>query len=129
MVCDEAAVGNAVEFYTSEQLTAAPQPSYVDALYTCPYRLPSGTVTLSVKELADPAATTAWFDGLRARLGSVGKVYLGEDGFQTPAGSIVVRKDDLVLLVDTTTFADLAPPRSRSEVATNIAFIVMACWE
>ena len=54
--------------------------------------------------------------------------YLGEDAFQTTAGSVVVRKDNLVLLVDSTQLQDLPSPRSRSQVAVNMATIVMACW-
>jgi hypothetical protein len=129
MVCDEVEVRDAVEYYTGQDLLAPPASTWVDHLYTCPYTLAGGTVTLSVKELADVPATTSWFDGLRARLGDAGRIYLGEDGFATAQGSVVVRKDNLVLLVDTSTFADLPAPRSRAEVATNLATVIMACWE
>jgi hypothetical protein len=83
---------------------------------------------MSVQELTDRPATDRYYADLAARLGNAGRVFLGEDGFQTPAGSVVVRKDFLVLLVDTTAFADLPAPRSRSQVANDLAAIVMACW-
>ncbi len=81
-----------------------------------------------MKELDDVPQTDAFFDGLKTTLGDVGKVYLGEDGFQATNGSIVVRKDNLVLLVDASKLADHPSPRSPSEVAVNVASIVMACW-
>jgi hypothetical protein len=128
MVCDEDEVRAAVEYYTGETMPAPPAATFANGLYTCPYALPSGTVTLSVMELADMPSTVGYFEALKARLGSVGKVFLGEDGFATPAGSVVVRKDELVLLVDTTAFADRPSPRSRGEIATNIAVVIMECW-
>jgi hypothetical protein len=90
--------------------------------------LPDGTLTLSVKELDDVPGTDTYFDGLKASLGDVGRVYLGDEGFATTNGSIVVRKDNLVLLVDTSSLADHPSPRSPGEVAVNVATIIMACW-
>jgi hypothetical protein len=129
MVCEEDAVRSAVEYYTGEQLVAVPPPTWAGGLYTCPYVLPAGTLTFSVQEVADRAAAAAYTDGLKSQLGNVGRIYLGEDGFATPRGSVVVSKDNLVLLIDTTNFAVLPAPRSPLEIATNLATVIMACWE
>jgi hypothetical protein len=128
MVCDEEEVRAGVEYYTAEQLTAPPVSTWADRTYTCPFILPDGTLTLSVKELDDLPATDAWFDGLKASQGDAGKIFLGDDGFATTNGSVVVRKDNLVLFVDSSALADHPSPRSRNDVAVNVATIIMACW-
>jgi hypothetical protein len=128
MVCEEPEVRQSVEYYTATELVADPVPTWVDRLYTCPYVLADGTLTLSVKELDDAAGTERYFGELRTSLGDVGRIYLGDDAFQTRAGSVVVRKDNLVMLVDSTTLPDHPSPRTRSQVATNVATIIMACW-
>jgi hypothetical protein len=128
MVCEEPEVREAVEYYTSEPLVADPVATWADRLYSCPYVIADGTLTLSVKELDDTDETTAYFSDLRTALGDVGRIYLGDDAFQTTAGSVVVRKDNLVMLVDSTALPEHPSPRTRSQVATNVATIVMACW-
>ena len=105
-----------------------PAATWADRTYTCPYLLPDGTITLSVKELDDVAQTDAYYDGLKSRLGDTGRIYLGQEGFQTTNGSVVVRKDNLVLLVDTSTFVDRPEPLSRGVIAVNLATVIMACW-
>jgi hypothetical protein len=128
MVCEDEDVGAGVEYYTAETLTARPVPTWIDRTYTCAYVLADGTLTLSVKELDDVAGTDTYFAGLKASLGDAGKIYLGDDAFATTTDSVVVRKDNLVLLVDSSTLADHPSPRSRGEVAVNVATIIMACW-
>jgi hypothetical protein len=128
MVCEEETVRAGVELYTGEALTAPPVATWVDRTYSCPYLLPDGTLTLSVKELDDLPATQTYFDDLRTELGEVGRIYLGQEGFQAPNGSVVVRKDNLVLLVDASQLADHPAPRTPAEVAVNMAVVIMDCW-
>ena len=78
-------------------------PTWADHLYSCRYRYPAGSFTLSVKELSSWAETDAYYDGLATRLGKTRDLCrdLGQGAFQTTDGSVVVRKDWKVLLVDT----------------------------
>ena len=56
---------------------------------------------LSVKELSSWAQTKQYFDSLAATLGRTRDLPgLGQAAFQTTDGSVVVRKDWKVLLVD-----------------------------
>jgi hypothetical protein len=111
--------------------TLVSTPTWADHLYSCDYVFPAGTVTLAVKELDDLRSTTAYFDSLASTLGRIpDTVHLGQGAFQTPTGSIVVRKDFKVLLVDVTRLPNgfgrpgLDPPG----VASAIAITVLGCW-
>jgi hypothetical protein len=106
-------------------------PTWVSHLYTCRYVYPNATLTMSVKELSSVAETTAYFESLGAQLGmarSIGN--LGQGAFQTTNGSVVVRKDYKVLLVDSTglpaQFGN--PPTTSGDVAVTAAIVVLGCW-
>jgi hypothetical protein len=110
--------------------TVAP-PTWADHTYACRYRYPDGSFTLSVKELSSWSETHAYFDGLGARLGDTGKVTgLGQEAFTTSDGSIVVRKDWKVLLVDISGLPAQfgVPATSRADVAYTIADLILGCW-
>ena len=55
---------------------------------------------------------------------------LGQAGFQTTDGSVVVRKDWKVLLVDNTGLPPQfgVPPTSASAVAVTVADVILGCW-
>jgi hypothetical protein len=106
-------------------------PTWVSHLYSCQYRYPDGTLVLHVKELDNKAQTTAFFDQLARQWGDTGRLTgLGQGAFSTTNGSVVVRKDYKVLLVD---IAGL-PPRfgvpatSSADVAVTVADVIMGCW-
>jgi len=103
-----------------------------DAVYACDYVYSHGNViALSVKELRDAAQTDAYFDALGARLGRLHALQgLGQGAYQTPAGATVVRKDNLVLLVDVTHLsAQFGVPSSpKADVSLSIAATIMGCW-
>jgi hypothetical protein len=132
MVCaDEAQedIGKAIGVETAKQVTA----TWADDLYSCPYVYTHGTMTLSVKELADPTnAIGAYFNELQHDLGWNKKVPLafGDGAFVTTNGSVVVRKDNLVLLVDVRELPDQfgQPPTARSATAQAVAKTIMGCW-
>jgi len=66
-------------------------------------------MVLSVKELSSWAQTKGYFAMLGRQLGDTGKLgNLGQGAFTTSNGSVVVRKDWKVLLVDITAL----PPQS-----------------
>ena len=76
-------------------------PTWSDHLYSCEYQYPDGTMALSVKELSNWSQTYAYFDSLAQQLGRARTLQgLGQGAFQTTDGSMVVRKDWKVLLVD-----------------------------
>lgn len=129
MVCSQKA---AEELAGPLGLTAAVStPAWVDHLYSCRYAYSTGFFTLSVKELSSWGQTYAYFDMLGARLGDAGKANgLGQAAFSTRSGSVVVRKDWKVLLVDITSLPAQfgVPPTSSADVAYTIADVIMGCW-
>ncbi len=116
----------------AQKATRVTGPTWSDHLYRCDYVYPQGTVTLSVKELDDEAGTTTYFDTLATILGRLpDDVPLGQGAFQTPNGSVVVRKDFDVLFVDVNQlpkgFGE--PGLTAADVASAIAITVLHCWQ
>ena len=107
-------------------------PTWSDHTYACRYVFADGSMLLSVKDLPDAAATTAWFDSLRtAAAGSTPLSGMGDGAIQEPNGDVVVRKDDAVLVVDVTALpANVGKPvRPRAVAARTVAQTVMICWK
>jgi hypothetical protein len=106
-------------------------PTWVKHLYACRYQYPNGAFTLSVKELSSWSQTYAYFGSLGRQLGKTGSLAnLGQGAFTTSDGSVVVRKDWKVLLVN---IAPLParfgkPATSRGDVAYTVAAIILGCW-
>ncbi len=99
--------------------------------YSCPYNYPNGHFTLSVKELSSWPQTLGYFRSLGRQLGVTRKVAnLGQGAFQVTNGSVVVRKDWRVLLVDVTALpAEFGvPPTSSRDIAVTVADVILACW-
>ena len=106
-------------------------PTWTDQLYACTYRYTDGSFTLSIKELSSWPETYGYFDGLGRTLGNTGAVKgLGQGAFTTGDGSIVVRKDWKVLLVDISGLPAQfgVPATSRGDVAFTIADVILGCW-
>lgn len=106
-------------------------PAWRDHLYSCTYRYPSGSMRLSVKELPDLAQTGAYYRQLAVGMGDGGGIpHLGQGAFRTTNGSVVVRKDTKVLLVDVTGLpAEFGqPPTTSGNVALTVADVILACW-
>jgi hypothetical protein len=106
-------------------------PTWVHHLYACRYQYPTGSIVLSVKELSSWSQTKGYFAMLGRQLGDVGRLgNLGQGAFTTSNGSVVVRKDWKVLLVD---ISDLpaqfgVPPTSRGDVADTVSDVILGCW-
>lgn len=86
---------------------------------------------LAVKEMSSAVETTRYFDGLGRLLGVRARIpNLGEGALQTRNGSVVVRKDFRVLLIDVSGMPEhLAGFRlAKAAVATAVAGVIMACW-
>ncbi len=113
------------------ETAAVTTPTWTDHLYTCHYEYQSGTLTLSVKELSSWPETLAYFHGLGNQLGVVRSLAnVGQGAFQTTNGSVVVRKDWKVLLVDPTglpaQFGN--PPTTSGDIAVTVADVILGCW-
>lgn len=111
--------------------TSVTEPSWVDHVYACRYMYPDGNFALSVKELSDRAETTAYFNSLRTRLGESQRLPgVAQGAFVTANGSLVLRKDYKVLVVDT---SDVPEPfgsgfTTRDQVAVGVGVTLLGCW-
>lgn len=106
-------------------------PTWSQHLYSCDYRYKTGTMVLSVKELSSWNATFGYFDGLASRLHKVTTIYqLGQGGFRVRNGSVVVRKDWKVLLVNVSGLPQQfgQPYSDVSGVALSVAGVILGCW-
>ena len=110
-------------------------PTWVDHRYACTYDYPTSTPTgsfeVSVKELSSWSETYAYFATMGTQLGKVRTLpSLGQSAFQTTDGSVVVRKDWKVLLVDNTGLPAQfgVPPTSSAAVAVTVADVILGCW-
>lgn len=108
--------------------------SWTDHLYTCTYHLASGTLVLSVKESSDTPSADAYFTTLQQHLGTTTPLTaaqaLGNRGYQSSGGTVVVLKDDKTLQVDASALpaASGASRLSRADVAYEIATDILGCW-
>jgi hypothetical protein len=136
MICEDEAKKDIADSATGVDTTQPLKPVWDKAThtYSCAYVYPNGAVmTLSVREFSSPDETTAYYNELAQKLGNVKPQYgiNGQGAFLTKNGSIVVRKDYKVLLVDISklpaTFGQ--PPDTRSHVAINTAAAIMNCWK
>jgi hypothetical protein len=106
-------------------------PTWVDHLYACRYTYPTGSMVLSVKELSSWAQTKGYFAALGTQLGDVGSLgNLGQGAFTTTDGSVVVRKDWKVLLVDISGLPAQfgVPPTSKGDIADTVSDVILGCW-
>lgn len=104
---------------------------YTDHVSTCRYTYPDGSFVLIVQDLPNDITTTKAFEALAGKLGRVDAIDLPDaDAFTTTGGSIVLRKDQKVMLVDVTglpsTFG--SPPSPRADAARLIMKAVLGCW-
>jgi hypothetical protein len=111
--------------------TRPPTATWRDHLYSCSYTYPSGTMVLSVKELADDQAAMAYYAARKQIYPStIAQRIDGQDAFTAPNGSVFVRKDAKVLQVDVSRLPARfgQPPFPRAIAAFNVASTVMGCW-
>jgi hypothetical protein len=131
MICSREAQKDIAVTLGGVKPTVVTQPTWSAQVYSCTYMYTSGAVALSVKELGTKRATTSYVTSLARVLGRrPDKLPLGQGAFWTTNGSVVVRKDTKVLLVDTShLMAGLGvPPENASDAAANIAVTVLGCW-
>jgi hypothetical protein len=106
-------------------------PTWINHLYSCRYAYASAAITLSVKELSSWPQTLSYFGTLESHLGKTQTLYnLGQGAFRVRSGSVVVRKDWKVLLVDVSALPAQfgTPPAPPSYLALSVADLILACW-
>ena len=84
-----------------------------------------------MKELSSWGQTEAYFQELSRQMGHAQTIQnLGQGAFQTANGSMVVRKDWKVLLVDSAGLPAQfgQPPTSSGDVAVTVADVILGCW-
>lgn len=133
MVCGpeiQKAVATALALDTPPTTTT----TWTDHLYTCTYHLPTGQLVLSVKESPDSAAANAYFAGLRQQLGDAhpltGAQGLGNPGYESAGGTVVILKDGKTLKADATGMPATSGPAktSRMDLAYEITTDILGCW-
>ncbi|HTW07959.1 MAG TPA: hypothetical protein VME46_10630 [Acidimicrobiales bacterium] len=107
------------------------RPTWVGHLYSCDYEYGKATMVLSVKELSSWPQTYAYYNGLGRALHLQQQIVsLGQGAFEAGNGSVVVRKDWKVLLVDVHglpgSFGN--PPSPVGNVALSVAGVILGCW-
>ena len=129
MVCAHEAARE-IDSALGEKATVS-TPAWVDTRYSCRYSYSTGSMEVSVKELSSWAQTKQYFNSLATTLGNSSHLSgLGQGAFQTTDGSVVVRKDWKVLLVDPTGLPAQfgMPPTSSGDVAVTVADVILGCW-
>jgi hypothetical protein len=129
MVCTKEAAQK-IDAALGETVTIS-TPTWADHRYACLYGYPTGSMAVSVKELSSWNQTHAYFQGLADQMGkSRGLQGLGQGAFQTTNGSIVVRKDWKVLLVDVSGLPAQfgVPATSAADVAVTVGDVILGCW-
>jgi hypothetical protein len=109
-----------------------PVQSYVDGVLTCRYPYADGALVLTVRDLPDVPAATAYLSSLRAAADHpVDAQGIGQAAFTVVGGSVYVRKDAKVLTVDVTGLPAMfgAPAKPRSALAVTVAAVIMNCWK
>ena len=115
----------------------APAPTkatWVDHLYTCTYRLPTGPLVLTVKDSPSIGAARGYFTGLRSGLGRTQPVTglsgLGLPAYENTTGTVVFLKDNMTLAGNAEALPVRVGPQSasRTALAYTIATDVLACW-
>jgi hypothetical protein len=130
MICSPEAQQALLASATGVRTTQPVTPTWKDDLYSCRYVYGTAVMVLSVKELANKSDTDEYFLSLTRQLGVARTVPLGQSAFVTRDGSVVVRKDYKVLLIDMSKLPQKfgEPLDSRENIALNAASAIMGCW-
>lgn len=132
MVCDDEAQEKIAKELGARATVAPPTWDVADHLYSCTFSYPTGSFTLQVKEESSWSQTRAYFASLGRELGDTDSLgNLGQGAFVTRDGSVVVRKDWKILLVDVAKLPPHLgkPPATPAGVAYSVADLILGCWD
>ena len=132
MVCDDEAQAKIARVLGIGARVPTPTWDVKTHVYSCRFGYPTGSFTLSVKEELGWAATKAYFNALGRQLGETDTLgNLGQGAFLTKDGSVVVRKDWKILVVDISGLHRSIgnPPTTPAAVAYSVADIILGCWD
>jgi hypothetical protein len=130
MVCSQEIRGEVADALNLPSVPA-PTSGWADHTYTCTYAPPMGRLVLSVTVTPSTTAAGGQLETLRGRLpGAAAEPGLGEQAYGSPTGTVVSRKDNLVLSVDATGLPDdLGNTHERRlDLARVITAGVFNCW-
>ena len=130
MICETEVAGDLYKQATGVKTIAPLKPSWTDHVYACNYVYPHGAVMrLSVEDDGAQAADT-YFDQLASTRHKTQNLVMGDAAFQVADGSVVMRKDDKVLLVDVAKLPAQfgLPPANRGDMAVNVTQVILQCW-
>ena len=105
--------------------------AWVHHRYSCVYRYPDGAFSVSIQELSSWPQTFSYYRGLGRTYGNARSLRnLGQGAFQTTDGSVVVRKDWKVLLVNVAGLPASfgVPATSSADIAVTVADVILGCW-
>jgi hypothetical protein len=108
-------------------LAGEPASSVRGDTFSCRYMFDGGALELSVRDLHTLRQAREYFRELRGRDGGLQDALpgLSEGGFSRSDGSVVAKKDAMILTVDVT---QLPLGAERSDVAIDVAATVLGCW-
>jgi len=127
MICEDEALKD-IEQVLGQHVTKPLVPTWNDHVYSCDYVFATGTIVLSVRELADDKSAQQFFDQLSTTRGSRNTIALGDAAFQANDDSVVVRKDAKVLDVNVSRMPPVFGAFTHANVGANVAAMIMGCW-
>jgi hypothetical protein len=124
-VC-EPMVRESVPVAVSAPLLGQPISATRGDTFSCRYSFDGGSLLLSVRDLRTLGQAREHLRELRGR-DAVTEVLpgLAEGGFTRSNGSVVAKKDAMILTVDTT---ELPPGVEKANVGIEVAASVLECW-
>jgi hypothetical protein len=135
MICsDEIRTAVRTTFGLKRQPTPTRAWSAGDLTFTCTYRLPGGTLRMSVHDAPDERSGRPYFQRLSTTLGGAtairGVQALGFPALETQDGHVAFLKDGKTLEVDATDVSTASLPQglTRQQGAYGVAAAVISCW-
>ena len=108
-------------------LTSEPVQSVQGDTFSCRYTFEGGSLGLLVRDLHTLAQARAYFRDLQSRQGVREALSgLAEGGFTRADGSVVAKKDAMILTVDVTDLPSTGD--DPTNVAIDVASTVLGCW-
>jgi hypothetical protein len=130
-VCSKKAITEINDVLGEQAAVSVPSWMQEQHLYSCDYRYETGSMALSVKELSSWPQTMAHFASLAKQLHRTTAIYgLGQGAFRARNGSVVVRKDWKILVVDVSGLPREfgLPETDVAAAGLSVADVILGCW-